>query len=172
MAKSEKRKAHSANDLLRRGNLISIIRQIAFRNTSIINYDLTRRARQFNARSGSAFGAYFNPLRDLAAFKQYSEWDLRPRAAKVFESYRNNLHAFLRFPGMHRLHVEIGQATILIHPVVEEPAEVALDGGFDQPLHILWIFGAVVVGAILADGLLQRIVADHVAQHPPHIRDM
>src|ERR1035438_3875445 len=95
------------------------------------DFALTRCAWHLNSRSGGAFGAYFNPFCDLAALKKNGEWDLRPRVAKVFQSYGGKLHAFFCFPRMHRLHVEIGQATVLIHPIFEKPAQVALCGGLD-----------------------------------------
>ena len=71
---------------------------------------------------------------------------------------------------MRRQHAEIRQAAILIYPVVKEPAEVPLRCRRNQPLHVFWVL--VVRGPIVVDGLLERVFADHVAQHPPDIRGL
>ncbi len=105
-----------------RGNLKRIVRQIAFRNAAIVDYDLAGRALQFNSRRGCAFGTHFNSIGDLAVFRHNGEWNLRARIAEVFQSYGDELYILIRLPWMRRLHAEIRQAAILIHPIVEEPS--------------------------------------------------
>src|SRR5260370_22379482 len=148
---------------LRCRNLEHIIRQVDFRNTAIVDHDPACSPWQFNARCSCGFCAHLNPFCDLAAFKKYGERDFRSRIAQVFQRHGDKLHTFFRLPWMYRLHMKIRQAAILIHPVVEEPAQVALGGGFDQLLHIFWCFVIVFLGPILADGLFQRILVRHVA---------
>src|ERR1700720_2825881 len=134
---------------LRRGNPEPIIRQVALGNTSIVDPDLASCSRYLNPRRRRAFGAYLDPFRDFAAFEHYGEWDFRPGIAQVLQGHGEEVDAFFGRPWMHRLHTEIGKAAVLINPVVEKPAQVALGGGFDQSFQVLWILVIVVPSTIL-----------------------
>src|SRR5208282_4326794 len=123
-----------------RGDIELIIRQVAFRDTAVVDDNLAWRTEQLDSRGSRGFRAHLDPFRDLAAFKSNSERNFCPRIAKVFQRDGNHLYSLFRLPWMHRLHVEVRQAAILVHPVVEEPAQVALGNRSDQLLYILWVF--------------------------------
>ena len=67
---------------------------------------------------------------------------------------------------------EVGQAAVAVDPVVEEPVEIFVGGSFECVLQAGGIAVELSLEAVCLQGLLERVVADDGAEHPPDGRGL
>src|SRR5215470_736493 len=110
----------------------NIICEIALRDAAVVDYDLGWLAASHgDAGRGRRFRPYFQPLPYLALVALNGKGNFGTCGAEVFQGHGYNLYSVFAFPWMDGLHAKVGEAAVVVDPVVEEPAEVAPGGRLD-----------------------------------------
>src|SRR5271167_851419 len=158
--------AITAVSLLGRGNVENVAR-VGFGNAAIIDDDLVRGDRHFNATNTffSCLHQYADAL--LAGWSLDHDGNFCSSTTAVLDGCSHQVILFFlakQWPRIHRLHMKIRKPAITVYPVVEEPLQIALRAGLNEPLQITGVF--VGTAAIGCDGAMHGFIAKHVAQHP------
>src|SRR5271156_6268082 len=112
--------------MIRGLNLIGVITDVTFRHAAVVDHPLQR-------LRGSLDPQYrFRPAPDLHALTNLSTLDpqqhrnFSPCAAEIFYRDGHQKAAALQRTQEYGSNAEIRQPTVLIHPIIEEPLQIAL----------------------------------------------